>query len=282
MNLHQCFLTENKCYKSGKKIKPKGVMVHSTGANNPTLKRYVQPDDGLLGKNPNGNHWNQYTPGGSSVCVHAFIGKLKDGSIATYQTLPWDMRGWHSGSGKKGSANNGYIGFEICEDGLTDSKYFNRVYKEAVELTAYLCDMYNLEPQKDGVVICHKEGYQRGISSGHADVLHWFPKHGKNMDDFRSDVAKQMKGDEVDMTKEEVQAIIRNAVGEAEARLNKNMTTAVANAIKPKNYNKLNEVPGWGLDAVKHFMDAGKLKGDQNGNLNLSEDLLRALVVIYR
>ena len=34
--------------------------------------------------------------------------------MATYQTLPWDHRGWHAG----GSANNTHIGFEICEDAL--------------------------------------------------------------------------------------------------------------------------------------------------------------------
>ena len=32
-------------------------------------------------------------PGGIQICVHGFIGKLADGSIATYQTLPWDMVG---------------------------------------------------------------------------------------------------------------------------------------------------------------------------------------------
>ena len=96
-------------------------MVHSTGANNPNLKRYVGPDDGFLGKNLLGNHWNQPRPSGKKVCVHAFIGKLKDGSIATYQTLPWNMRGWHAG----GKANDTHIGFEICEDGLKDAVYFN-------------------------------------------------------------------------------------------------------------------------------------------------------------
>ena len=129
-------------------------MCHSTGANNPSLKRYVGPDDGLLGVNANGNHWNQNTPDGRQVCVHAFIGKLADGSIATYQTLPWNHRGWHCG----GDGNNSYISFEICEDGLTDGNYFNKVYQEAVELCAYLCKMYNLDPIKDGVLICHSEG----------------------------------------------------------------------------------------------------------------------------
>ena len=49
------------------------------------------------------------------------------------------------------------IGFEICEDGLNDSAYLNAVYKEAVELCAYLCKEYGLT-EKD--VICHSEGYR--------------------------------------------------------------------------------------------------------------------------
>ena len=83
MNLNTQLLTNNACYITGKIITPQGVMVHSTGANNPNLNRYVAPDDGKLGT-PSSNNWNQYHPQGREVCVHAFIGKLKDGSIATY------------------------------------------------------------------------------------------------------------------------------------------------------------------------------------------------------
>ena len=181
MNLHKLIFTENACYKAGRKITVKGIMVHSTGANNPWLKRYVGPDDGLLGKNQYNNHWNTHHPGGREVCVHGFIGKLADGTIATYQTLPWDHRGWHAG----GSANNTHIGFEICEDGLTDATYFAKVYKEAVELCVYLCKQYGLTEQD---IICHSEGYRKGVASNHGDVMHWFPKHGKSMDTFRADV----------------------------------------------------------------------------------------------
>ncbi len=181
MNLHKLILTNNACYKAGRTITPKGIMVHSTGANNPNLKRYVGPDDGLLGKNQYNNHWNQDRPDGRQVCVHAFIGKLADGSIATYQTLPWNHRGWHAG----GSANDTHIGFEICEDGLTDASYFSAVYKEALELCVYLCKQYGLT-EKD--IIGHYEGYQKGIASNHGDPKNWFPKHGKSMDTFRADV----------------------------------------------------------------------------------------------
>jgi hypothetical protein len=99
------------------------------------------------------------------------------------------MVGWHSGSGSLGSAKNanntGYIGIEICEDNLTDSVYFNKVYKEAVDLCVYLCKQYGLTEKN---IICHSEGHKLGIASNHGDVMHWFPKHGKNMDTFRADV----------------------------------------------------------------------------------------------
>jgi len=183
MNLKKLIFTENECYKAGRKIKPKGIMVHSTGANNPYLHRYIGPDDGLLGDSQYNNHWNQHRPSGRQVCVHAFVGKLKNGTIASYQTLPWDHRGWHAG----GDANNSHIGFEICEDNLSDASYFNTVYEEATELCAYLCKLYDLT-EKD--IIGHYEGYHKKIASNHGDPRHWFSRHGKSMDTFRADVKK--------------------------------------------------------------------------------------------
>ena len=181
MTLYQQLLTRNDCYIAGDTIQPQGVMVHSTGVNNSEVSRYV-PGDKVLGQNQYSNHWDRP---GVTKCVHAFIGRSADGSVAVVQTLPWDWRGWHCG----GAANDTHISFEICEDGLEDPDYFAAVYREAAELTAYLCRRYNLDPMADGVVICHQEGYQRGIASNHADVLHWFPKFGKSMDDFRAAVA---------------------------------------------------------------------------------------------
>ena len=174
-------------------------MVHSTGANNPWLKRYL-PDDGKIGKNQYGNNWDTPLPGGIQVCVHGFIGKLADGTVATYQTLPWNHRGWHAG----GSANNTHIGFEICEDGLVDRTYFEKVYKEATELCAYLCKEYGLT-EKD--IIDHSEGYKKGIASNHGDVKHWFTKHGKTMDDFRADVKRLLSSASVPAVSKELTTV---------------------------------------------------------------------------
>ena len=205
MTLYQQLLTLNDCYRHGTTITPRGVMVHSTGTNNPYVCRYV-PGNEELGYNTGGNDWNRPN---ISKCVHGFIGKVADGSVGTVQTLPWNWRGWHAGDGTSGkSANDTHIAFEICEDALKDQSYFKKVYREAVELTAYLCKMYGFDPLADGVVICHSEGYRRGIASNHADVEHWFPIYGKTMNDFRADVAREIKG-EIELTEEQVRAIVR-------------------------------------------------------------------------
>jgi N-acetylmuramoyl-L-alanine amidase len=223
LNLHKLLLTNNACYKAGRTITPKGIMVHSTGANNPYLKRYVGPDDGLLGKNQYNNHWNQDKPDGRQVCVHGFIGKLADGSIATYQTLPWNYRGWHAG----GSANDTHIGFEICEDDLADASYLSAVYKEAVELCVYLCKQYGLTEKN---IICHSEGATLGIASNHSDVMHWFPKHAKSMDTFRADVKKLLEAVSTS-TSPETKKLYRVQVGAYSVKANADaMLAKVKNA----------------------------------------------------
>ena len=201
-----CMMTQSTCYKGTSKMKPVGVLWHSTGANNPWLKRYVQPDDNasnrtelinLIGKNSYNNDWNHIT---RQAGLNCWIGKLADGTVTTIQTMPWDYKPWGCGSGSKGSCNNGWIQFEICEDGLTDSTYFNKVYKEACEITAYLCDLYNIDPNGytmlNGVkvpnILCHADSCKLGLGSNHGDVNHWFPKHGKSMATARADVAKLM------------------------------------------------------------------------------------------
>lgn len=203
-----CMQTNSTCYKGTRKMTIKGVLWHSTGANNTLLRRYVQPSDNasdrdkwlkLLGKNNNGNDWNHVDV---KAGLNAWIGKLADGTVATVQTMPWNYRPWGCGSGSKGSCNDTHLQFEICEDALTDKAYFDKVYKEACELTAYICKMYNLDPYgtvsyngvKVPVILCHQDSYKLGLGSNHGDVLHWFKKHGKTMDDVRRDVSNLLNG----------------------------------------------------------------------------------------
>ena len=193
MKLVQSILTKNPCYTAGRKITVKGLMLHSVGCPQPKASVFI-------------NSWN--SPSYDNACVHGFI----DGNDGTvYQTLPWNHRGWHCGSGSKGSGNNTHIGVEMCEpacirymsgsnftcsDLPTARAVAKRTYEAAVELFAYLCNQYNLNPAADGVIISHREGHSRGIASNHGDPEHLWKGLGMGytMDGFRKDVKSAMNG----------------------------------------------------------------------------------------
>ena len=204
-----CMMTQSTCYKGTRKFTPKGVLWHSTGANNPNLKRYVQPDDNAadraywlekLGRNQYGNDWNHID---RQAGLNFWIGKLADGTVAAVQTMPMDYRPWGCGSGGKGSCNDTHIQFEICEDALTDKSYFDACYKEACEMTAYLCKMFGIDPKgtisHNGIsvptIIDHTGSHSLGLGSNHGDVQHWSRKYGKTMENVRNDVAAILAAD---------------------------------------------------------------------------------------
>lgn len=261
-----CMLSNSTCYKGTTTMKPLGVLWHSTGANNPTIKRYVQPSDddpnrtellNTIGVNIYGNDWNHiYRRAG----LNCWIGQLADGTVSTVQTMPWDYKPWGCGSGPKGSCNNGWIQFEICEDSLNDAEYFQNVYEEACQLTAYLCAMYGIDPhgsvQFNGVtvptILCHADSHALGLGSNHGDVYHWFPKFGKNMDDVRNDVAALLAGnseiifdeDDEDMTQEKFNEMMQNYLNDL--------------AAKPAD---------WETDAMNWAVSNSLLEGDEQGRL---------------
>ena len=181
---------KNLCYIAAQRMVPAGIVVHSTGANNPWLKRYVDCP-GEVGVNQYGNHWNTAKPGGQKMCVHAFIGYDKNKKIRVAEILPLDICCWGVGSGSKGSYNYNpaYIQFEICEDGLTDETYYRAVFDVAAEYCAYLCRTYGLRIES---VVGHIEAHRKGYGSSHADPEHWMKRFGETMDDFRARVDEKL------------------------------------------------------------------------------------------
>ena len=166
---------------------PAGIIIHSTGANNPNLKRYVNAPE-ICGENPYKNYFDRPD---SNVCPHAVIGKDKNGEVKAAKLLPWNVCCWGCGSGSKGSYNYSpaYIQIEVCEDALNDRAYF----EEAFGLAADLCQrlMKNYPTIKPGNIISHKEACARGYASNHGDPEHWLARFGKNMDWFRAMVAPE-------------------------------------------------------------------------------------------
>lgn len=267
-------MTNSTCYKGTCTMTIKGILWHSTGANNPNLKRYVQPSSNdpnysklikLLGKNTGGNDWNHISVQAGLNC---WVGKMADGTVSTVQTMPWNYRPWGCGSGAKGSCNDGWIQFEICEDGLNDKEYFDKIYKEACEITAYLCKLYNINPygtvKLNGVnvptILCHADSYNLKLGSNHGDVLHWFNKFGKNMTTVRNDVANLLNNieeDDDDMTQE---------------KFNEMMNVYLVQLAKQN--------PGeWSKEAREWAEKNGIISGDTNGNKMYKKFLTREEMV---
>ena len=189
MQIVESILTNNPCFKAGKKIQVKGLMLHSVGCPQPSAEVFMRS-------------WNRSDA--ARACVHAFI----DGNTGNvYQTLPWEHRAWHGG----GSSNDTHIGVEMCEPSCmkyTGGAAFvcsdrdaamavvKRTYDAAVELFAFLCKQFGLDPLADGVIVSHKEGHDRGIATGHGDPDHLWDglQSGYTMDGFRKDVAGAMNG----------------------------------------------------------------------------------------
>ena len=184
LNIITAHATKNDCYIIRQPMTPVGIVLHSTGANNPNLKRYVDcPSE--CGKNWYNNHWNNPSTKIGEQCVHSFIGYDKNNNVRVANILPYNYACWGCGSGKHGSYNynpTGHIQIELCEDDLTNEVYFNAVFSTAAEYCAMLCKQFNLHP---ATIVSHAEAYKKGYASNHADCDHWFKKHGKTMGDFR-------------------------------------------------------------------------------------------------
>ena len=247
MEIIEAFATKNRCYQIGMPLKPRGIMLHSIGC--------PQPNASVMAQN-----YNQYRPNGQSVCVHAFV--QRDGTV--YQTLPWTVQAWHCG----GSANATHIGIEMTEpasiayqggaswadrDHAATEEHVRGAYSAAVELFAQLCLEYNLDPLADGVILSHAEGAQRGIASNHGDPEHIWQVFGLTMDGFRMDVYEAMQ----------------NKMGEEGED---NVT----------RYNTVAEMPEYYRAEAQALIDAGALKGGTDGSLNISEDMLRCMIISKR
>ena len=236
MKIIQSICTQSDCYKAGRNITVKGLMLHSVGCPQPKAQPFI-------------NNWNK---AGAKACVHAIV--EPDGEV--YQLLPWNHRGWHGG----GDSNNTHIGVEMTEpatirytggssweetgDGENTKAHVLATYKHVVELFAYLCNMFSLDPLEDGVIISHSEGHKRGIASNHGDVEHLWSKFGLSMTQFRQDIKEKCATDDT--------SIYTAIMGKESATVEQ-----MENYIRSKNPNVAQSV----IDMIPLYLIEGEAEG---------------------
>lgn len=184
-NYNVCYATYAEAYINAQKITPKGIVIHSTGAENPDLKRWVN-DTANCGENPNKNYFCGENDK-RKVLPHAVFGYDKNKKFAIENILPYDYRCWGCGSGENGSYNTSHIQIEIAEDYGLPKDYLDIAIKCVAEWCARL--MHKYKDITINNIVSHKEAAAAGFASNHGDPEHWLSKYGYTMDNFRSLVA---------------------------------------------------------------------------------------------
>lgn len=191
MKITKKYLTKNDCYKSGRRINPIGIQIHTIGTAQNTAQSLA-------------DYWNQP---GVSACVHYAVDAETEGKVL--QFLPENFRSWADA----GYGNNNLITIEQMESDymrytggasytVTNSAKFKadvmRAYRGCVELCADICKRYGWNPKKKlssglYLISSHDEGRRAGLSSAHVDPTHVWGRFGLTMDGFRDDVEKALK-----------------------------------------------------------------------------------------
>ncbi len=170
---------------------------------------------------------------------------------------------WHCGtSGKYYHAecrNANSIGVEMCDSVSRNAA----VEKNTAELVRYLMDKYNIDIDH---VIRHYDVTHKRCPAELVDNGEWI--------DFRS---KIVNGGNDEMT--EAEKAKMQAIDESLSNLYR-----IVQDMKDRNpvYKTVNDVPDWGKPVIQKLMADGVLCGDENGDINMSEDMLRGLVIAER
>ena len=183
------YATDNGAYRSGRKINPQGSVNHSVGCAQPSVEVFYKS------MNKSSAGWG----------VNAILGDFHKGDGRILVTMPLNARPWGCGSGKKGSWNNTKVQWEVCEpaghtysggtmigyDIAKNQVYFDRMWKMLVAWNVYVVDKFGYPISG---ISDHIENYYAGYGSGHADMGHWLPKHGKSMNALRAEVEAIING----------------------------------------------------------------------------------------
>lgn len=174
-----CMMTNSTQWAYYKTLKPKGIIIHSSGRNNPYLRHFVQPSKNdenyediisQLGENKRHDDWNHIH---TAYNFHYWIGKDNFDNVVSIQTFPLDVKTW----------KDSYIHICICEDNLDNPTYLTNCISKLIKLCKSLCDQYNWN--EDDI-------YDYSEISNFPDTNYWLEKCGYNIKLLRSEIMKKI------------------------------------------------------------------------------------------
>lgn len=184
--------------------------------------------------------------GGLQASAHYFVDKNE-----IWQSVKDEDTAWHcgtTGTYYNTCRNANSIGIEMVSRIGSDGKYYieDGVVEKARELVKYLMSRYNIPTSR----ICR-----------HYDVTHKScPEPWVRNSSLFTNFIKSLEVE--DLTTQQTQALI-----------DKN---------KPKRYNKVEEMPEYYREEIQEMIDADIIRGVKDGKLDLSEDMIRTLIMNWR
>lgn len=184
--------------------------------------------------------------GGLQASAHYFVDKNE-----IWQSVKDEDTAWHcgtTGTYYNTCRNANSIGIEMVSRIGSDGKYYieDGVVEKARELVKYLMSRYNIPTSR----ICR-----------HYDVTHKScPEPWVRNSSLFTNFIKSLEVE--DLTTQQTQALI-----------DKN---------KPKRYNKVEEMPEYYREEIQEMIDADIIRGVKDDKLDLSEDMIRTLIMNWR
>lgn len=232
---------------SVRKEQIKYIVVHDTG--NPSAGANAEA------------HFNYFNNDNRGSSADIFV----DDVSAWYVNDYTKYYSWHCGDGKGryGITNSNSIGVEMCIN--SDGNYKDALKNTAIVVRELMQEL-NIPESR---VVRHYDASRKNCP-GSMNKNDW-----KIWKEFKH---KLKESEELTMTQyEELEKSIADLTETVKA-----LAVEVAELKKPTIYNYIDDnMPDWARPTIQKLVDKGVLKGDGNG-LNLTEDMLRILVIIDR
>ena len=170
---------------------------------------------------------------------------------------------WHCGTrGKYYHAecrNANSIGVEMCNSNTKNMV----VEQNTIELIRYLMDKYNIDVNH---VVRHYDVTLKACPKTLIDKDAWT--------DFKNRIINRSDDEMTEAEKAKMQAIDDSLTN----------LYRIVQGMKESNkiYATVNDIPDWGKPIIQKLINDGVLHGDENGNINISEQTLKAFVVLNR
>ena len=209
-------------------------------------------DTGNTGKGANANsHFNYFNGGDRGSSADFFVDDTQALQVNDYDTYYT----WHCGDGRGryGITNANSIGVEICIN--SDGNYAAAV-QNAVTLTKQLMRELNIPLER---VVRHYDASRKNCpgSMSKNNWAQWYAfKQKLTEEDMDMEKLKELEN-ELAMLRKEVAALKGKMIY---AWVDDNM-------------------PEWARPTITKLMQKGYLKGDEEGKLNLDDEMLRILVI---